>query len=83
MRKKIIQVPMEDSLLIALDSLGKRSGRPRAGLIREAVSRYLAELKAEELDAIYQEGYRKIPDDTAMAEAQVKMLGGILPEESW
>ncbi len=74
---------MDQGLLEELDSLGKKSGRARAGLIREAVARYVADLKNEELDRIYQEGYRKFPEDLSWAEAQVKMLPEVWGEESW
>ncbi len=64
--------------------MGKKSGRPRAGLIREAVARYVAEQKTEELDRIYEEGYRKFPeDDLSWAEAQEKMLPDVWGVESW
>lgn len=37
----------------------------------------------EELDAVYQEMYRSIPEDTSLAEAQEKLIGEIIGEELW
>ncbi len=83
MTKKIIQVPVDDHLLAELDKISKRQHKARAELIREACATYMKELETEEMDRVYQEGYRRIPEETDLAEAQEKMLGEILPKETW
>lgn len=83
MRKRVIQVPIDNELLDALDSMGRRRGQSRSRVIREACSRYLAEVETEELDAVYQEGYKRKPEEPILAEAQVKLVGRVLPKETW
>jgi len=82
-QKKIIQVPIEESLLRALDSLCTERGVARAAVIREACRRYLADLERESQDEIYRDGYRRIPEDPALRLAQAQILGEILSEEAW
>ena len=83
MRKKVIQVPFDDRLLTELNTLSKKQDKTRSELIREACARYVAEVEEAELDRIYVEGYRKIPDDPAFGEAGLELLKEIFPEESW
>jgi hypothetical protein len=40
-------------------------------------------LQEEELDREYQEGYRRIPEDPALAEAQASLAGQVLSKETW
>ena len=83
MPKKVIQVPVDEELLKNLNSLSKKQSKTRSEVIREACVSYLARKKDEELDRIYREGYKRIPETTEIAEAQEAMLGEILPKESW
>ena len=83
MSKRIIQVPIEDELLEALDACSKKAGRSRADVIRQACRAYLRKLEEEELERIYIEGYRRIPDDAAVAKSQEAMLHEILEPEKW
>jgi metal-responsive CopG/Arc/MetJ family transcriptional regulator len=82
-KTKVIQVPMDEKLLEALDSLSKEEGRSRAALIREACRRYLQGLEDERLDQIYIEGYARIPEEPAIGEAQAALSARILPKEEW
>lgn len=82
MRNKVIQVIMAMELLEALEAEAKRQCRPRSSLVREACQRYLRDLERR-LDKEYEEGYRRVPEDTALAESQVAMLGEVLAEETW
>ena len=83
MSKKIIQVPIDAELLAALNACSDKEGRSRADVIRDACRVYLRRREEEELDRIYIEGYRRIPDDRKIAEAQEAMLGDILEPEEW
>ena len=83
MAKKIIQVPMDESLLSALNAISKRRGQPRSEFIREACRRYLKQAEDEQMDEIYKEGYKLIPEEPAIGETQVALIGQVLPEESW
>ncbi|MFH0914204.1 MAG: ribbon-helix-helix protein, CopG family [Chloroflexota bacterium] len=83
MPKKVIQVPVDENLLKELDSLSKKQRKARSELIRQACQRYLEQAEEEELDRLYQEGYKRIPEEPDIGEAQVKMAGKILSKESW
>lgn len=83
MTKKVIQVPVEEELLNALDQVSKSQRKARAALIRQACFSYLRQLEYEELDRLYQQGYERIPEETAIGEAQVALAGQILSKESW
>ena len=83
MIKKVIQVPVDAELLIALDQTSKKQNKPRAKLIREACECYLEKVEFEELDRLYQQGYERLPEESASGEAQIVAAGEILPGESW
>ncbi len=83
MRKRIIQVPFDESLLKALDAISRREQESRSELIRRACRRYVESREQDEQDRVYQEGYRRLPEGTAIAEAQVSLVGEVLPEENW
>ena len=83
MATKIIQVPMNEELLKNLNKYSKKQKVKRAVLVRQACERLLKQLQEEELERQYIEGYKRIPDDGKIAEAQMKMLADILPKEDW
>ena len=83
MVKKVIQIPIEDELLNALDRMSKRKQKARADLIRQACKRYLQQMESEELDELYQRGYERIPEEADCGEIQVTLLSHVLPAESW
>ncbi len=81
--KAIIQVPMEKDLLERLDRQAKSKEIPRAALIRRACLLYLRELEREELEREYEEGYRRIPDETTEEESDAWLKAALLPEDRW
>ncbi len=83
MPKKVIQVPVDDSLLKNLDTLCKKQRKPRSKVIREACVSYLQKLENEELDKVYQQGYSRIPEEPMIGEAQADILGEVLSKEQW
>ncbi len=83
MVKKVIQVPVDEQLLIALDHTSRKQNKARAELIREACQCYLEQMESEELDRLYQQGYEKLPEESEAAETQIGLVGEILPEEAW
>jgi len=83
MPKTVIQVPLDEDLLESLNAASKKQRKPRAELIRQACRHFLEEQRMAELDRIYVEGYRRIPETTEMAEAQESMLKDVWPKESW
>jgi len=83
MVKKVIQVPVDEELLIALDQTSRKQKKARAELIREACECYLEQMESEELDRLYRQGYEKLPEEPELGEAQIGLAGETLPEESW
>ncbi len=83
MVKKVIQVPVDEELLKNLDSLSKKQSKARAELIRQACLRYLQQVENEELDRLYQQGYKKIPEGLETGGVQVAMSGEFLSKEAW
>ncbi len=81
--KKVIQVPVDEELLKNLNKLSKKQRKARAEIIRQACLTYLEQADEEEMDRQYEEGYRRIPETTEIAESQEAMLGEVLPKESW
>ncbi len=81
--KKIIQVPLDDRLLEELDEASRDLKRSRAAVIREACREFLRLLRERKLDELYEEGYRRIPDEAAIGEAQLRMAPQVLPKEDW
>jgi metal-responsive CopG/Arc/MetJ family transcriptional regulator len=83
MVKKVIQVPVDEELLTALDQTSRKQNKARAELIREACQCYLEQVESEELDRLYQQGYERLPEEPELGEAQIALAGEILPGESW
>jgi len=83
MVKKVIQVPVDEELLIALDQMSRRQRKARAELIRKACQCYLEQVESEELDRLYQQGYERLPEEPELGEAQIALAAEILPKESW
>jgi len=83
MTKKVIQVPVDEELLIALDQLSRKQRKTRSELIRQACQRYLGQVESEELDQLYQQGYERLPEEAELGEAQTALAGEILPKELW
>lgn len=83
MVKKVIQVPVDEELLTALDQLSSKQRKARSELIRQACQRYLAQMESEELDRLYQQGYERLPEEPELGEAQVSLISKILPRETW
>ena len=78
MAGRIIQAPVEEDLLDALDKISQKQKKARADVIRQACRRYLQQAESEELDELYRRGYEKIPEED-WGEMQVVLLGHVLP----
>jgi len=83
MIKKVIQVPVDEELLVALNQTSMKQNKARAELIREACECYLEKVESEELDRLYQQGYERVPEESGLGEAQLAVASEILPGESW
>ena len=74
---------MDVELVQALDLWSDRLGRTRADIIREACRVFLKQLDREESDRAYREGYERHPEQAAIAQTQVALLGQVLSNEGW
>lgn len=83
MIKKVIQVPVDEELLKDLDSLSRKQRKARAEVIRQACLRYLQQVENEELEKVYQQGYKTIPEEPETGEIQLVMSDEFLSRESW
>jgi len=83
MFNRIVQVPIDDDLLAALDELSQAQRSSRSAVIRRACREYLRRVREAALDEAYERGYRRIPEDTALGEAQASLAARSLPEETW
>ncbi len=83
MSKKVIQVPVDESLLGRLNEISRRQQCTRSELIRNACLHLLGHLEQEEMDRLYREGYVKFPEDITPGGIQVALSPLVLPKESW
>ncbi len=81
--KKIIQIPIDDELLTQLDDVSSTRDQSRSDLIREACQAYLYGIERDALEKQYQRGYQSIPEETSPGETQIRMVGYVLPKETW
>ncbi len=82
MSNKVIQIPIEEGLIEALDAASQSQKRSRADLIRQACRDYLNRQRIEELDRIYEQGYKRVPEDASIGEAQLELSIDVLGENS-
>jgi metal-responsive CopG/Arc/MetJ family transcriptional regulator len=81
---KVIQVPMDEKLLAALDRLSRGQKQPRAEIIRDACRKYIQRSQEEIWDTEYEEGYERLPETTELDEASLQLAAeGFDPEEKW
>ncbi len=80
---KVIQVPMDENLLRAVNRLARISRSTPAALIRTACQQYLQRLEERELDRRYVEGYQRKPEKLVWGEVGAKLAAEVLPEENW
>ena len=83
MSMKVIQVPIDNVLLVAVTRLAKVRRSTRAALIREACRRYLERIEEEELDRKYVEGYRRKPESASVGKLGARMAKEVWPKEDW
>jgi metal-responsive CopG/Arc/MetJ family transcriptional regulator len=80
---KIIQVPMDEHLLRAVDRKAKARRSSRAALIRAACAHYLEKAEEQELDRRHIEGYLRTPENPSFGETGVQLAAQVWPVEDW
>jgi metal-responsive CopG/Arc/MetJ family transcriptional regulator len=84
--KQTIEVSLDQSLIETLDRMAQEQGESRSALVARACEHFVATRpggSAGARVAAYIEGYRRQPEDPALAEVAVRQLGEVLEEESW
>ena len=76
-----VSLPWEDYQ--DMESSRKAAGHSRSAFVLEAIRRWKEARKKERLIETYEAGYRRIPEDPALAEAQARPAVDALPEEEW
>jgi hypothetical protein len=80
---KVIQVPMDEELLEAVNERAKSQRSTRSALIREACAEYLHKVEQGALEQKYLEGYRRKPESPLVGQLGEKMAREVWPEEAW
>lgn len=80
---RVIQVPMDDKLLRAVNRRAKLSRSTRSAFIREACQRHLERIEEDNLDRQYVEGYRRKPESPSVGKAGEKLASIVWPKENW
>lgn len=80
---KVIQVPMEEGLLRAVNREAKVRRSSRAAVIRKACQEYLRKLEVQELERQYVQGYRRKPEKPGWGKAGIKLASQVWPKEDW
>jgi metal-responsive CopG/Arc/MetJ family transcriptional regulator len=81
MRKIAITIPEDQAK--AIEAIRRRKRLPRSRVIQHAIARYLADERLVVAVREYEEGYRRIPEDVAEAEAFGAAASAVLGEEEW
>ncbi len=80
---KVIQVPMDEKLLRAMNRNAKATRSSRAAVIRKACEDYLRRQEEDELERQYIEGYRRKAENPVWGRLGKIMAAKVLPREDW
>ncbi|MBI3952884.1 MAG: ribbon-helix-helix protein, CopG family [Chloroflexi bacterium] len=83
MRKRLIQVPIDDELLGQLDLLSKARKVPRAETIRAACRSLVLQTKEAELERRYVESYKAQPEAPIWGEVGALLAAEVWGQEDW
>jgi metal-responsive CopG/Arc/MetJ family transcriptional regulator len=76
-------VSISDSEFKELETLRKKKGLTRSGFIRETIKLWKGEKEKERLIKIYEDGYKRIPENLAAIEAWEKASLSAFSSEEW
>ncbi len=80
---KKIAITLPDDQALAIEHIRKRRKIPRSRVIQQAIAYYLRERNEYTAARRYEEGYRRMPEDPAEAEAYARMAAEVLEPEDW
>ena len=74
---------MDEDLVGKLDALSEKQSQSRAAVIREACRTYITQERRRQMSEQYVAGYRRIPEDPALAQAYEIAFAEVLEPEDW
>jgi metal-responsive CopG/Arc/MetJ family transcriptional regulator len=80
---KMVQVPMSNELANDIIKIAKETGESRAEIIRKACQSYISYIKEKNMEEIYIDGYKKIPEDVNMAQVSSEIYANLASGEEW
>lgn len=83
MSTKKLAITLPEDQARAIEEIRRKKRLPRSRVIQHAIARYLAEERLITAVREYEEGYRRIPEDVAEAEALGAAASAVLREEQW
>ena len=66
-----------------LEALRKKRGETRSGFIRESLKLWKEEKEKERLVRVYEEGYKRVPENPVSAEAWERASLSTFSKEEW
>lgn len=81
MKKLTITLPEDQAK--AIEAIRRKKRIPRSRVIQQAIAYFLSEQNLLAAVREYEEGYRRIPEDPAEAEAYARMAAEVLEPEDW
>jgi metal-responsive CopG/Arc/MetJ family transcriptional regulator len=78
-----IHVSLEDALVRRLDQVAKKERKNRSTVIRQACTQFVERKTEPELDAAYETGYKRYPEEPAIGDIQVALATQVLAKETW
>ncbi len=79
--KFAVSIPQDE--FKELEALRKKRGETRSGFIRESLKLWKEEKEKMRLVRIYEEGYKKLPENPVIAEAWERASLSSFPQEEW
>jgi metal-responsive CopG/Arc/MetJ family transcriptional regulator len=78
-----IAITLPEDQAKAIEAIRRKTRLPRSRIIQHAIARYLAEERLVAAVRDYEEGYRRVPEDVAEAEAFGTAASAVLVKEEW
>lgn len=78
-----LAISISDEDFSAIEAIRKKEGLTRSGVITEAIRLLRKKEEKERLIRLYEEGYRKHPENVAEIKAGEKAALDVLSKEDW
>ncbi len=78
-----LAISISDEDFSAIETIRKKEGLTRSGVITEAIRLLRNKKEKERLIRLYEEGYRKHPESVVEIKAKEKAVIDVLSKEDW